>query len=77
MKVLGEEDELSEKPEEKTIIDLITDNPKSTTKNMISTTGLTRSGIEYQLNRLKESGKIERICSDKGGYRKVILNLNK
>jgi len=61
----------SEKTVEKTIIDLITDNPKTTTKNMISATGLTRRGVEYQLNKLKEIGKIERIGSDKGGYWKI------
>jgi ATP-dependent DNA helicase RecG len=52
---------------EKTIIDLITANPKTTTKNRLFATGLTRRGVEYQLNKLKESGKIERIGSDKGG----------
>jgi len=59
------------KPSKKTIINLITVNPKTTTKNIISATGLTRRGLEYQLKKLKETGKIERIGSDKGGYWKV------
>ncbi|HUM89349.1 MAG TPA: ATP-binding protein [Prolixibacteraceae bacterium] len=60
-----------EKTVEKIIIDLINANPKTTTKNMISATGLTRRGVEYQLNKLKETGKIERIGPDKGGFWKV------
>lgn len=60
-----------EKTVEKTIIDLITGNPKSTTKSMMVVSGLTRRGVEYQLNKLKELGKIERVGPDKGGYWKV------
>jgi predicted HTH transcriptional regulator len=60
-----------EKTVEKTIIDLIKVNPKSTTKTMMVATGLTRRGVEYQLNKLKELGKIERIGPDRGGYWKV------
>lgn len=71
LKVLGKKEETSEKTVEKTIIDLITDNPKTTTKNRLLATGLTRRGVEYQLNKLKETGKIERIGSDKGGYWEV------
>ena len=41
--------------------------PTITTKEMITATGLTRRGVEYQLNKLKEAGIIERIGPDKGG----------
>jgi ATP-dependent DNA helicase RecG len=71
-KVVGKNEETVEKTVEKTIIDLIINNPKTTTKNMMSATGLSRRGVEYQLNKLKEIGMIERIGSDKGGYWKVI-----
>jgi ATP-dependent DNA helicase RecG len=74
-KVLDKKEEPSkktvEKTVEKTIIDLIKNNPKSTTKNMMIATGLSRRGVEYQLNKLKASGEIERIGPDKGGYWKI------
>jgi predicted HTH transcriptional regulator len=61
-----------EKTVENIIKNLILENPKITTKNMIKATGLTRRGVEYHLNKLKDSGKIERVGSDRGGYWKVI-----
>ena len=71
LKVLGKKEDPSEKTVEKTIIDLIIENPKTTTKSMMVATGLSRRGVEYQLNNLKESGKIERIGLDNGGFWKV------
>ncbi len=62
---------IAEKTVEKTIIDLIIENPKTTTKSMMIATGLSRRGVEYQLNNLKESGKIDRIGPDNGGSWKV------
>jgi ATP-dependent DNA helicase RecG len=61
-----------EKTVENIIKNLILENPKITTKNMIKATGLTRKGVEYQLNKLKDSGKIERVGPDRGGYWRVI-----
>ena len=60
-----------EKTVEEIIVDLIRENPKITTKDMTTATGLSRRGVEYQLNKLKESGKIERIGPDKGGVWKI------
>jgi ATP-dependent DNA helicase RecG len=34
---------------------------------MVKVTGLSRSGVEYQLGKLKQSGKIRRIGSTKAG----------
>ena len=60
----------------KIIIELIISNPKVVTKSMMIATGLSRRGVEYQLNRLKESGKIERIGPNKGGYWKLLDRTN-
>ena len=46
-------------------------NPKTTTKDIILATGLTRRGVEYQLGRLKEMGQFERIGSTKAGSWKL------
>jgi len=56
---------------EETIITLIKANPKVTAKEMIKATGLSRRGVEYQLTKLKESGKIIRTGSTKAGEWKV------
>lgn len=61
-----------EKFSEEIIIDLIRKNPKSTTKNMMDATGLTRRGVEYQLNKLKLSGRLQRVGSDKLGEWMII-----
>jgi ATP-dependent DNA helicase RecG len=38
---------------------------------MIKATGLSRRGVEYQLGKLKDSGKLTRIGSTKAGYWKL------
>lgn len=49
----------------------IKENPKIRAKDLIIFTGLTRRGVEYQINQLKEKGILERIGSKKGGYWKI------
>ena len=51
---------------EEIIMALMMANPKVTAKDMMKATGLFRRRVEYQLNKLKDSGKIERIGSTKG-----------
>ena len=64
-----------EKTVEKTagemIMELIKVNPKLTIKEMTKATGLTRRGVEYNLNKLKDNGSIERKGPDKGGFWEV------
>lgn len=57
-----------EKTSEEKILLLIKSNAKTTSKEMMRETGLTRRGVEYLLNKLKENGTIQRIGADKGGY---------
>jgi len=64
-----------EKTVEKTgekIIDLIHQNPEITIKEIQEATGLTRRGVEYNIDKLKKEGVLERIGADKGGYWKLI-----
>lgn len=70
-----------EKAVEKTVekaVDLIltemSNNPKITIKELSKIIGLTRRGTEYNINKLKETGKIRRIGSDRGGSWEVIKN---
>jgi ATP-dependent DNA helicase RecG len=64
----------SEKASEKTsekILRLAKLNPQITIDELATNIGRTTRSIEMQIQKLKESGKIERIGPDKGGYWKV------
>lgn len=57
---------------EEIIFELIRANSKASTKEMAEATSLTIRGVEYQLNRLKNSGKIERVGPANGGYWRIL-----
>ena len=54
------------------ILNMITKNPKIKQNELAEITGLTRRGVEWNLNKLKTKGLIERIGPKKGGYWNVI-----
>ena len=54
------------------IINIITENPKITSKELSEKTGITIKGIEWQLKKLKSENIIVRIGSDKGGHWEVL-----
>ena len=54
------------------ILALIGANPEITTMVLAKETGLTEKGIEWNINRLKESGRLRRVGPDKGGHWEVI-----
>ena len=54
------------------ILHLLTENPKMTRTELAKEIGLSPDGIKWNLNKLKEEGKIRRIGSDKGGHWKVV-----
>ncbi len=75
------ESELSPQSEGKTveetveeIISLLKSNPKITARELQIKTGLSRRGVEWNIAKLKQEGKIERIGPTKSGYWKVIDN---
>jgi len=49
------------------ILTLIKANPRITQKEIMKRTGLTRRGVEWNLRKLKETGRIRRVGSDRGG----------
>ena len=53
------------------ILVLIQDNPKITQKDLMIKTGLTRRGVEWNLKKLKDTGRLRRIGPDKGGHWEV------
>jgi len=55
------------------ILGLIQDNPRVTQKELVSQTGLTRRGVEWNLKKLKDAGRIRRIGPDKGGHWEVVV----
>ena len=50
------------------IFGLIKTNPQITQKQIMDKTWLTRRGIEWNLKKLKDAGRILRIGPDKGGH---------
>ena len=54
------------------ILSAMKDNQSITQRQLVKTTGLSRRGIELQLNQLKVKGIIRRIGPDKGGRWEVV-----
>ena len=53
------------------IFDLIKPDPQITQKQIMDKTGLTRRGVEWNLKKLKDDGRITRVGPDKGGHWEV------
>ena len=65
-----------EKGVEKTvekILELIKSNPQITQKQIMDKTALTRRGVEWNLKKLKDEGRIKRVGPDKGGHWEVMV----
>ncbi len=59
------------------ILELITDNPKITRKEIAEHLGyITEDGVKYNLDKLKKKSVLKRIGPNKGGYWKIIGSLN-
>lgn len=56
------------------ILTAIMNDPTVTQKQLVEITGLSRRGVEWQMNQLKSQGLIRRVGPDKGGYWEVIEN---
>jgi ATP-dependent DNA helicase RecG len=54
------------------ILDIISNNPHITQAQLAEITGLTRRGIEWNIQQLKAKGLIERVGADKGGHWKCL-----
>lgn len=50
------------------IINLMQDNPEISIEEIASLCGITRDGINWQIRKLKQAGKIRRVGPDKGGH---------
>jgi len=57
-----------EKTVEEIILELIEENPKITLKTLIKDTRQTKRKVEYQINKLKNNGILERLGVGKSGY---------
>ena len=68
----GEKTEGTKQKTREKILALITADPTITTARMADEIGIGRKGIEWQIRRLKEAGRLERIGPDKGGRWRVI-----
>ncbi len=54
------------------IIALIKENPLITIPELAAKIGLTVKGVEWNIKKLKEDGKLKRIGPAKGGYWEIV-----
>ncbi len=54
------------------ILSLLRRNPSASRREIAATLGTSRSTVRYRLDRLRETGKIERVGPDKGGHWRVL-----
>ena len=54
------------------ILSIIEKNSKVTQDELTKLTGLTRRGVEWNIDQLKKQGILKRIGPDKGGYWEII-----
>jgi ATP-dependent DNA helicase RecG len=54
------------------VINLITENPYISIKELAESTGLSINGVRYHLDNLKQKGMLKRVGPDKGGYWHII-----
>jgi predicted HTH transcriptional regulator len=54
------------------ILSHIAQNPKVSASGLVILTGLSRQGIEWNLKKLKETGRIRRVGPDKGGHWEIL-----
>ncbi len=80
---LGQERKVPKKTREKTrektrgetreeIMRLLGDRPEITSSELAAELGITGKGVEWQLSRLRTSGRIRRVGPDKGGHWEVV-----
>ena len=63
----------SEKSSEK-ILDIIAANPEISARQIAEMLGLSPRGVEKQVDKLKQQGRLQRVGPDKGGYWEVVSN---
>jgi ATP-dependent DNA helicase RecG len=51
---------------------LLGDRPEITSSELAAELGITGKGVEWQLSRLRTSGRIRRVGPDKGGHWEVV-----
>lgn len=57
---------------EELILQILTENPKTTRKELVEKTGLTDDAVKWAINKLKKENKLRRIGPDKGGHWEVV-----
>ena len=54
------------------ILEAIRENPKITQKQLAAVSGLSLRGVEWNMSKLKNEGKIKRLGSDKKGTWEIV-----
>ena len=59
------------KTKKEMIKDIMRDNPLASAAMIAEQVGLSESGVQYHIKKMKATGEIKRLGSDKGGQWKV------
>lgn len=54
------------------ILGILSENPRSTRRDLALATGLTEDGVKWHLQQLKAAGLLQRVGPDKGGHWEVL-----
>ena len=54
------------------ILGILSENPRSTRRDLALATGLTEDGVKWHLQQLKAAGRLRRVGPDKGGHWEVL-----
>ena len=54
------------------ILGILSENPRSTRRDLALATGLTEDGVKWHLQQLKAAGLLQRVGPDKGGHWQVV-----
>ncbi len=65
--LLSATQETAQETTQEKLISLIKENPNITQEQLAVKLGLTRDGVSYNIKKLREQGKIDRIGSTKSG----------
>ena len=59
-------------PDEDAALSMLRENPEVTTVEVVEITGLTLAGVNWNIRKLKEHGKLRRVGARRGGHWEVI-----
>lgn len=71
--IVGQKIGQKDLPTREKLLNLISENPKITRKELVAKLNVPSSTIQFHIEKLKSEGRLERIGGARGGYWKVLI----